>query len=184
MPTHDFLNDGDSDPATDNDPDNLGGRTIDDDHDFREDHVNPQNNRYHDKDDRNALAYGHEASAADKRAITATVKHYYAIAMTGDGATACSMLASSLVRAAPEDYGGARGPLYLRGGDTCQAVLSMTFKHFHAWLTEPVEVTAVRIGSGGVIAFIGSRSMPASQISLEHHQGTWKIDSLLGQAMG
>ena len=58
-----------------------------------------------------ALNYAHAASAADRRAVTALIKRYYAAATAGDGATACSMLYITLAEAVVEDYGhGSAGP--------------------------------------------------------------------------
>jgi hypothetical protein len=179
-PTQHYLNDGDNDPNNDNDPDDRTVNKIDEDNDSPEDHMNPQNDRYHDKDDDSIVASDHAASAAEKRAITALVKRYYTVAAAGDGATACSMIYSTLVEAIPEDYGQAPGPVYLRGGKTCQAVMSLLFRHFHSQLTGAIEVTGVRVKGNHALALLGSKTVPASMINMERERGAWKIDELLG----
>jgi hypothetical protein len=179
-PTRGYLNDGDNDPNNDNDPDDLNGRKTDDDNDSPEDHMNPENNRYHDKDDNSIVDSGHAASAADKQVVTALVKRYYATAAAGDGTMACSMIVSSLARATPEDYGQAPGPYYLRGAKTCAAVMSLLFKHFHGQLTGAIEVTGVRVEGNQARVLLGSTTMPAGYISVERERGAWKIDTLLG----
>jgi hypothetical protein len=179
-----YLNDGDAEKVNDGDMDNRNGNHEDHDADSSEEYEETyDNNRYHDSDDSSILAYGHAAGAAKKRAIAAAVKRYYMAAAAGDGATACSMLVSSIARAAPEDYGQAPGPAYLRGAKTCAAVMSLLFKHDHSQLTGMIAVTGVRVEGNQARALLGSTTMPAGYISVERERGAWKIDALLGGAL-
>jgi hypothetical protein len=139
-----------------------------------------ENEGYYDSDDSSILTYGHAASVADRRAITALVERYYAAAAAEDGAKACSMITSTFATAIPEDYGQAPGPAYLRGAGTCQAVMSRLLKHVHRQLPAAIKVTEVRVGGNQARALLGSRTTPASFILVERERGTWKIDGLLG----
>jgi hypothetical protein len=177
--TQRYLNDGDNDPSSDNDEDDLNGKTIDEDHDGPEDHVNPENDRYHDGDDGSVVAYGRSASAVEERVIAALVERYHAVAVAGAGAVACSLIAPSVAGAIPEDYGRAPGPTYLRGGKTCSAVMSLLFKHAHGQLAGAVEVTGVRVEGDRAIALLGSGTMPAGDIIVRREHGAWKIDGLI-----
>jgi hypothetical protein len=178
--TQRYLNDGDNDPHNDNDYDDLYGKKTDEDSDEPEDRMNPENGNYHDKDDGDIVDYGHVADASEEQAVTALVKRYYAVAVAGDGAKACGMIAPAFAKAIPEDYGQAPGPSYLRGGKTCQAVMSLLFKHVHRELTGAIKVTGVRVAGSQAYAFLGSSTMFASYIVARRRHGVWTIDGLLG----
>jgi len=176
-----YLNDGDNDVIGDADNDN----NHDDDNDNSEDHKPEENGDYHDGDDRGIVSFGQPADPADKRAVTATVKRYYALAAAGDGATACTMLTPSLARSAEQDYGhGSAGPTYLSAGRNCVEVLGLLFGHFHTQLTSTTTViTGVRVEGKEAIALLGSRAQPAGEIPLTRIAGVWRIGSLFGGAL-
>jgi hypothetical protein len=178
-----YLNDGDNDPSSDGDTDDLDGSKTDDDKDPHEDAMHPENSNYHDKDDGSIVAYGHPASAADGHAVVVVVKHYYAVAAVGDSVEACSMMTPSLEKAIPEEYGEASGPAYLRGGMTCPEVMLLMFRHASNQLTRAFEVTGVRVQSNHAYALLGSHTIPASAVSLARVGGAWKIEALLGSAL-
>jgi hypothetical protein len=87
---------------------------------------------------------GYVVTAADRRKVATLVKRYYMVALAGDGASACSMLYSSIAKALPGDYGRASGAQYMRR-ETCAAVASKLFKHFHRQIA--AEVPILRIAS-------------------------------------
>jgi hypothetical protein len=120
------------------------------------------------------------SSAADKLAVATVVKRYYAALAAGDGVTACSMILSNLARSAPEDYGQAPGPSFLRGGKTCPAIIVLLSKHFHARLADAVEVTSVHVNRHSAVALLHSATLPASVFDLEREGGVWKVGGLLG----
>jgi hypothetical protein len=136
-----------------------------------------------DKSNVSALGFGHEASPPDKRAVTALVKRYYAAALAGRGARACSLLYSPFAEATPEDYGQVPGPLYMRGAHTCAAVMTRLFAHFHRQLAVQVPrlggVTHVRLQGGRGTALLGFAGMPERAISVAREGHTWKIFELL-----
>jgi len=177
-----LLGDGDAD-----NPDDIDGDGTAEYNDGSEDHdkdsMTAESYDYADKDDEEVLNYGHPTDTADRQAITAIVKHYYAAAANGDGAMACPLIAPSLAKSIPEAYGGGSGPSYLRGGRTCQAVMSALFKHVHDKLTGHLQVTAVRISGKQAEALLGSTTMPASEIALQDEHGGWKIEALLSHSL-
>jgi hypothetical protein len=157
-----FLNDGDAEKTSDEDADNRIANHDDSDGDSSEEYEDRfDNGRYHDGDDRGMLVQGHAVSSAQARMITDAVKRYYAAASSGDGAAACSMMAPGLASAIAEDYGyGSAGPRYLRSGRSCQAVMSLLFKHFRHRLAAPVTVTGVRTSGQQTYALLGSPTAP------------------------
>jgi hypothetical protein len=177
---HAYLNDGDNDIIGDADQDN----NRDNDNDNPEDHKPNDNDLYHDSDDESVVAFGHEADAADKHAITAIVKRYYAVGAAGDGTMACSMLSPGLARAVPEDYGrNSAGPAYLRAGTNCPGVMDLLFRRLHAQLVAAVAVTSVRVSHDEGFALLGSQSVSAGDIAVLRQDGVWKIDAVLGGAL-
>jgi hypothetical protein len=179
-PTGSYLNDGDNDPSNDNDSDDRDDSKIDDDSDYPEDHLNPENDRYHDKDDTSVVAFGSPASTADRLAVTALVKRYYAAGAADDGAKACATMVPSVAQGTPEDYGRAPGPGYLRGANTCKAVMSLLLEHFNSRFAPAFDVTGVRVKGDDAYALLGSKTGPASYIILRRERGGWKVNGLLG----
>ena len=175
-----YLNDGDNDPIGDEDPDNRK----DDDNDASWDYQpeTNENKEFRDGDDSSIVTFGAKASAPDEQAIAAIVKRYYAAAGASDGRKACAMIFPGFARAIPLDY-GRDGSAYLRGAKTCQAVMTLLFKHLHHELSVPLTVAAVRVKGERALAFLGSRKMPASYIALQRERGAWTIDGLIASRM-
>jgi hypothetical protein len=171
-----LLNDGDNDHIGDPDRDNKR----DTDHDAYYDYKPNDNHRYRDSDDALFIPRGAPPGAADRRAIIALIKRYYALARSGQGREACHLLAPSLRNADMVQF-GRYGPRYLRGAFRCPAVLGRIFAHRHREMTAGVTVTSVRIVSPGhAFVLIGSRAMPASYITPIRLGGKWVLDELLG----
>jgi hypothetical protein len=168
----------DDDTASNHTSDTKNDNDADFDNDYKNEHKG-----YTDSDDNSVTDYGYAASATDRQAIAALAKRYYAAAAAGDGAKACSLIDSTLAEAIPEDYGQAPGPAYLRGSKTCQAVMSLLFKHSHTQLTGAFEVTGVRVSGSSAYALLGSTTTPASYILLKRDAGVWKIDTLLAGSL-
>jgi hypothetical protein len=179
-------NDGDHDEPGDADRDNrhdTGTQSNPGSVDPYLDYLPPAANTvYHDEDDEQAVRFGHAASASQARAVTALVKRYYAVAATGDGAKACTMLLPSFAKAVPLEY-GKYGPSYLHGGKTCAGVMTRLFAHARRELAASVQVTNVRVSGPTALAFLGSKKMRASSIVL-HRQGSgWRIAQVLGSTL-
>lgn len=164
-----------------------GYRKPDNDEDSRLDHthsdIRDANEGYRDADDLDSLRVGVPASLADAKTIAGVVKRYYAVAVTGNGAKACTMMARSFVRSVPLDYGKFGAP-YLHGGKTCADIASREFAHSHRTITAAVYITAVHLEHPDrAYALFGSRTGPASFITVVREGGVWKIGALLGRAM-
>jgi hypothetical protein len=185
MTTHGYLNDGDAEKFNDHDLDNRGGNHDDGDADSSEEYEDTYDNGgYRDGDDTGMLTYGHAATGHEQRAITPIVTRYFAMARMADGAGTCAMLVPSLAAAVVEDYGrGSAGPSYLRSAKTCPAVMTLLFKHAHRPLAGAVAVTGARVEGDQALALLGSKTMPAGDISVERVGGAWRINSLLGEAL-
>jgi hypothetical protein len=128
------------------------------------------------------MHFGRAASVSDQRKVTALVKRYYATALTGDGAKACSMLYSTLAEAVPEDYGEFSGPPYMRGSKSCQEGMTLLLAHFHAQLAAEVPklaVTRVRLIEHHGFALLSFGSLPEREIVVDREGHTWKIDGLI-----
>jgi hypothetical protein len=155
---------------------NPGG---DEDRDSDYDYQDNLGKGYYDGDDGAVKSYGHEPSARDERALTAVVRRYSDAAAAGDGATACSLIAPTVARALPEDYGQGGAP-YLRGAASCQAVMSRLFTHSHNELTGAIEVTGVRVDGNRAYVLLGSGTRVASYVTLVREGGAWKMDVMVG----
>jgi hypothetical protein len=134
---------------------------------------------YTDGDDTSVLAFGRAASVTETRAVTAVVKRYYAAAAAEDGARACALVTSVYLIAIPEDYGRTTGPSYMRG-KTCSIALSGLFKHEHKRLVTGVKLTGARIAGNRAYVLVGSRTLPASYLTLEREASGWRVSGLLG----
>ncbi len=144
-----------------------------------QDDDNPGGGGYYDGDDGSVRFYGKAASRTDTRAIAALVKRYYAAAAAGRGAQACALTYFIDVETLPEQYGHPPGPLWLRGADTCTAVLTRVFAHYHRQLTVPVQVTGVRVNGLHADALVGFATLPAGVVKARREGASWKIEGLL-----
>jgi|GEM_PF-1484252 len=135
-----------------------------------------------DKNNNSVLDAFHAASPADERTIASLIKRYYAVALAGQGAKACSMIYSTLAESVPEDYGlSPPGPPYMRG-TTCPAVLSLMFKHFHTELVAELpklEVARVRLEGHRGLAVLRFGKAPQRQLQVAREGHVWKLASLL-----
>lgn len=149
-------------PDKDNDADNTG-RT-----------------RY-DSDDSTVLDFGHAASRADRTAIAALIKRYYAISATENGAGACSMLYSTYAEALPEDYGTSPpGPAYARGA-TCAAVMNRVLEHFHSQIVArlpKLKVIRVRIKARQGVAVLSFGALSEREMHVVREGHIWKMLAL------
>jgi hypothetical protein len=180
-----YLNDGDKDRVYDEEGPVYRDNSRDDDKDPAEDYQRDDNGDYHDRDDMTILHFGRPAGPVDRWAILAFVRRYYAAAVAGDGAAACSMLPPGVANTVPKDYGGegTAGPPYLRGAKTCPDVMRLLFEHARSELTGRFVLTGVRIDGDHAYALLGSTDRPAGYIGLERVGGAWRVAGLIGSAM-
>jgi hypothetical protein len=137
---------------------------------------------YDDSNNDAAFHFGEAAGATELHTITALVKHYYAIALAGKGAKACTMLYSPLAEAAAEDYGQPGGPAYSRGAKTCQAVLSDVFHHYHAQLAAEVPklaVSTVRLQGRRGYAMLKFGHFAERELAVEREGSTWRLAAFM-----
>jgi hypothetical protein len=135
----------------------------------------------YDSDDYKIVAYGHEATPADRRAVTALVKRFYAAAAAGNGAGACSMFYTLLAESIVEGYGRVPGSPALRG-NTCAVVMSKLFKQNYQELVvdnATLAMTGVRVEGKRGIGLLSFKGRPEQHIVVHREFGTWKIDSML-----
>jgi hypothetical protein len=122
--------------------------------------------------------YGKKASPADARAVTSLVKRYYTAAAAGDGATACSLLHSSIATG----LAASRSQAGQGVRDTCATSMSLLLKqqHQHLIAEDAATMVVTRVLTKGDIglAMLGFRTVPESQIVIEREGHTWKVDAL------
>jgi hypothetical protein len=122
------------------------------------------------------MKYG--ASHTERRAIVAVVKSYFAAAAAADGKAGCQLIDSNLGTALGQEQTG------LPAGDsgTCAATLSLLFKrqqgHFVAENPTTMVVTGVHVRGEESFVTLGFKTMPESDIILQHEGNAWKIDAL------
>lgn len=136
---------------------------------------------HYDADDQSFRAFGHVASASDRRAITALVKRYYTIAAAGDGTDACALIYAPLARGYPEEL-GELGARYLHGLKSCSAILSRMFEPNRALLAayrSRLDINAVRVSNGIGFAFLTFRGRPTRKMEVIKERGKWKMYAAL-----
>lgn len=131
---------------------------------------------YLDGDDGAVRYFGHAANAQDTQAIAALVSRYYAAAATGSGSKACGLLYYLVAESLPEDYGRPPGPLYLKGVDSCPALMTRVFKHFHSQLQAAPTITAVRVNGNRAYALLGWTNLPAGFVEARREGQAWKVN--------
>lgn len=174
--TGDYDNDDYGGDAYYGDADNDDHRPTDRDNDS-----DNSTGSYYDSDDNSVRYFGHAADSADRYAITALIKHYYALAVAQDGVAGCSLIISGIARSIPGDLGRPPGPPYLRG-DTCAAVLSKVFKENRRQLAAyaaALQVTGVRVAGNRALAVLGFKTLPGRQFHLAREGNAWKLEGLL-----
>jgi hypothetical protein len=126
---------------------------------------------------------GRRASPVVARAIATAIERYYRIALAQDGATACTMVYSTVAESIPEDYGSdVGGPVYMKG-TTCPVVMTKLFEHYHNQLRAEVpklRVVDVRqIQERGGVAVLTFGAMPERRISVKREGHAWKLATLI-----
>jgi hypothetical protein len=129
----------------------------------------------HNDDDAHLLDYGHAAYGAEKQAIVATLREYYAVAAAENGAKACSMLDPVIVESVVEDYGHTSE----LSGKTCAQVVTKLFVRDHATLAgenATFKIYAVRVNGRIELTVLSFASLPeVRQLSVRHEDGSWKV---------
>lgn len=130
--------------------------------------------------------YGIAADPADRLAVIALVRRYYAAAAADNGTEGCSLIYSLMAEEIPELYGEASGPPALRGG-TCAIVMSKLFGLHRGLLItddESLMIRSVRVKRNRALAILSFRGQPQRDILVHREFGSWKIDELLDSELG
>ncbi|MGA9285387.1 MAG: hypothetical protein WBV85_08085 [Solirubrobacteraceae bacterium] len=131
----------------------------------------------YDSDDNSVRYFGHSARPADRRAITALSKIYYAAAVADDGAKACSLIASPIAKLYPQSL-GVGGPPYLRGLKTCAEIVSKLFDQNHTQVradAATLRVTNVRVEGKLGLAVLAFNGRPGRQMETIREHRSWKM---------
>jgi hypothetical protein len=146
----------------DNDVDSLGQGRYDTDND-----ANP--------------TFGPAASASERQVIVALIKRYYAAAVAGEGARACSMLYPLIAETVVEAHHPGKGTPALRGS-TCAQVAAKVFAQRHRELV--ADAATLRVGwiqrqarQAVTLVHFG----PTRELIVRVHQapGGWQMNNLL-----
>lgn len=175
--------DGDGDASEPNEDDLTRGPVSDGDN-YSDARPGPAEER-RDSDDGPVVAFGHPADARQSAAIAALVRRYYAIAVAEDGAKGCSMLYSIYAESIPEDYGSPSGPSWSQG-ETCAAVLTKTFQHFHdelAFRALRLHVGQVRVEGRHGVALLRFPGLLERELDLEREGRSWRIFGLIDKPL-
>ena len=138
-------------------------------------------------DDHGVREYGREGTAAERRAVTAVVKRYYAAAAARDAVEVCALIYSKIADSSnfnavvPEEYRAAPGSSIFRG-KRCAQVEALLLEPDHQQLvaeSATVQVTSVRVAGAHGLALLGFRSIAERMIPMQREGSTWKIDALL-----
>ncbi len=134
-----------------------------------------------DPDKDQTLSLGPAAGAADRHALTALVKHYYALAAAGDGAGACALLYAPMAESVAEELGSGDGSPALRG-KTCAQVASKLFARRHGELARQfasLEVGEMQVKGNRGFVRVRVTGPTEHQVAVHREGGIWKMNVLL-----
>jgi hypothetical protein len=137
---------------------------------------------YYDWDDSNVLDYGHQAGAADARAIASAVARYYAAAVRGDGRAVCRFISAGVAGSMRSEFGSGSSPLAV-GGTSCQAIASKLLTRLHLDVSVaglPPTVGPARVeGDSADVLLTFEGTHPNRYTVVRRERGAWKVDRLL-----
>jgi len=135
-----------------------------------------------DEDDSAILNFGHAVSPRVESELIALTKRYYALALAGNGAKACSMLYSATateVVVEQDDWGVS--------GKTCPVVMSKIFQQRHQQIAAELRsFNVVRVRSDGLSGYLVVRtpiSPVAREFSARRVGRAWKVGQPLDRKM-
>jgi hypothetical protein len=133
---------------------------------------------FFDPDDE-VVHYGHAASGADGRAISALVKRYYTAAAANDGAAVCSLIETELAAALSHEYVRKSASPSTASASCPEAVSSLLHQNLQ-W--SPADVAAmkvadIRVDGKHALALLDLHSADY-QILLEREGGAWRFAEL------
>ena len=135
-----------------------------------------------DEDDSTILNFGHAVSPRVESELKALTKRYYALALAGNGAKACSMLYSATateVVVEQDDWGVS--------GKTCPVVMSKIFQQRHRQIAAELRsFNVVRVRTDGLSGYLVVRtpvSPVAREFSARRVGHAWKVGQPLDRQM-
>lgn len=132
-----------------------------------------------DPDNDRTPAFGRAASPADARAIGALIRHYYALAASGDGAGACRLVSALLIESLAETGGrGRRVP----AATICARTASAQFRRAHREIVEDltgVDFMQVRVRERRGLALVLFAGVRERLIPVRREGGAWRMSTLL-----
>jgi hypothetical protein len=142
-----------------------------------------------DGDDFHSMHFGHAADGADRQAIAAIVKRYYAALAAEDAPTVCSLLLEVVAESLPEgDYrDSGKAPQTPASRETCPPAISDVLAESHrALLSESrtLRVIGVRVRRRRASALLRFGGTSARHILLYKEEGKWKIGTLADEDLG
>jgi ketosteroid isomerase-like protein len=140
--------------------------------------------RHPEADDKLELdAFGHRASHAEREAISALVRRYYAAAAAGDSTTVCALLSPAFAT----QLGNGSSNSGRNGTTTCSKAVAPLLTQQHEQLTaleaSTMIVTDVRLKGSTGLAVLGFRRMPQSTILVEREGIMWRLGQLFGNEL-
>jgi len=133
-------------------------------------------------DNENNQPFGDPPGAADVRAVTRLIEHYYAGIAAGDGAAVCRLLYAPLAESLPETYGGS-GPRRSTGsGESCAEVAARLLATERARVGRRgrPRVAAVRVRNRTAAVQLGFGSgRPRYYLELTRERGAWTVSRLV-----
>jgi hypothetical protein len=150
------------------------------DHDGDEDN---KTGSLYEADDKSVPAFGHRASGSDLRELRSLAERYYAAAAAQNGAAACLLIGAALREGLVEQHGGASGPS--RAGD-CASVVAKLLRSSGRSATElaGVAITGAFVEEGRGSVMLRLPDGEIRYLPVEREGGTWKVGSILDQAVG
>jgi hypothetical protein len=140
--------------------------------------------RYYDEDDKEVIAFGHRAKAAEQRQIGDLIARYYAAAASGEGAAGCSMLYSLFAEGIVEDQGEEDAHAH---GKSCAEILSRLFRRYRRQLTAArrrLRLTEARVeGPRGYAVLDLGEGIPFAMY-LHRDSGRWTVESIQAAELG
>jgi hypothetical protein len=126
--------------------------------------------------------YGHEAGRADRQAIGALVKRYYAAATRRDGAAACRLIHTLTIETAVESYTERPGA----HAASCSTILSGLFEQHRRELVHDsatLKVVDMRVGSLTALVLLRFKARQPDHLEVHREGATWKLWDLLASHM-
>jgi hypothetical protein len=131
----------------------------------------------YDPDDDPVRFYGHEAAGAERQAIMAFVRRYYAAVATRDGHKTCQMMLPSVIQEV------VRADSRTAHSKRCSKVVSFEFTQRHEELRldlATLEFISIRLkGATGIVLLRFNKATDPNPLSIQREGSVWKAAQLV-----